>query len=82
MQDWLRRERKNMSITHSDVSEIVRETYLSPSQVSEMIPGMTTGNLAQLRFIKPSPKVVVYALSAIQSWLAESERTGTAKVAS
>jgi hypothetical protein len=78
-----------MSIAHGAVSEIVRETYLSPAQVCEMIPGMTTGNLAQLRFqgrgprfIKPSPKVVVYAFSAIQSWLAESERTGTAQVAS
>jgi hypothetical protein len=75
-----------MSIAHPEVPERIRETYLSPSQVAEMIPGMTTSNLAQLRFqgrgprfIKPSPKVVVYSLSAIESWLAESERTGTAQ---
>ena len=74
-----------MSVTHPAVSEIARETYLSPSQVCEMVPGMTKGNLAQLRFqgrgprfIKPSPKVVVYALSAIEAWLSESERSGTA----
>jgi hypothetical protein len=75
-----------MAASHSSVSESTRELYLSPAQVCEMIPGMTTGNLAQLRFqskgprfIKPSPKVVVYALSAIQAWLSESERTGTAQ---
>lgn len=75
-----------MAASHSSVSESTREQYLSPAQVCEMIPGMTKGNLAALRFqgkgprfIKPSPKVVVYAMSAIETWLSESERTGTAQ---
>ena len=41
-------------------------TYLTSEQVCEIVPGMTKGNLAQLRFkgtgpryFKPTPRVVL-----------------------
>lgn len=60
------------------------DTYLSVDQVCELVPGMTPGGLAQLRFhgigpkfIKPSPRKVVYARSDIEAWLEDSKRTST-----
>lgn len=60
------------------------DTYLSPDQVCEMVPGLTREGLAQLRFngtgpryIKPSPRKVVYSRSAIEEWLTANERTST-----
>ena len=64
----------------------VEEKYLKPAQVCEIVPGMTTSNLRQLRylgkgpkFLKPTPRVVVYRESDIIAWLEGSERTGTAE---
>lgn len=61
-------------------------TYLSPREVAEMIPGMTTGNLAQLRFkaqgpryMRPSKKVIVYDLVDVVEWLESTKRSGTAE---
>lgn len=63
------------------------EIYLTPDQVCELVPGMTRSNLAQMRFtgkgprfMKPSPRVVVYRRSDIIAWLEASERTSTAEV--
>lgn len=63
------------------------ETYLTPDQVCELVPGMTRSNLAQLRFtgrgpkfLKPSPRLVVYRESDVIAWLEASERTSTAAV--
>jgi hypothetical protein len=63
--------------------------YLSPDQVCEMIPGMTKGALAQLRFTgsgpryrKPTPRKVVYLESEVVEWVEGSARTGTAREAS
>lgn len=65
------------------------EKYLTPEEVCEVIPGMTKGLLAQMRFrgdgprfIKPSPRKVVYAESAIAEFLRSRERTSTAEKAS
>ncbi|MDF2047292.1 hypothetical protein P2P98_14085 [Microbacterium sp. Kw_RZR3] len=61
------------------------EKYLSPKEVAELIPGMTVANLAQLRFtgrgpkfLKPTPRTVVYRESDCIAWLKASERTSTA----
>ena len=63
------------------------ETYLSPEQACELIPGMTKSKLAQLRFtgqgpkfLKPTPRTVVYRRRDVIGWLEESERTSTAEV--
>lgn len=63
------------------------ETYLSPEQACALIPGMTKSNLAQLRFtgkgpkfLKPTPRTVVYRERDIREWLEASERTSTAGV--
>lgn len=60
--------------------------YLTPDQVCTLVPGMTKSNLAQLRFtgkgpkfLKPTPRTVVYRESDIIEWLEASERTSTAK---
>lgn len=59
--------------------------YLSPDQVVEMIPGMTKGALAQLRFTgkgpryrKPTPKTVLYVEHEVIEWIENSARFGTA----
>lgn len=61
------------------------ERYLSPDQVCEIIPGMTRALLGQMRFrgdgpkfIKPSPKKVVYRESAVHEYLLAREQTTTA----
>ncbi|AZS48397.1 helix-turn-helix transcriptional regulator [Microbacterium oxydans] len=63
------------------------EKYLTADQVCELIPGMTKSNLGQLRFtgkgpkfLKPTPRTVVYRESDVIAWLEASERTSTAQV--
>jgi len=60
------------------------EVYLTPAMVAMMVPGLTTGNLAQLRyegrgpkFLKPTPRTVVYRRRDVIVWLNEHERTTT-----
>lgn len=60
------------------------ETYLSPEQVCEIIPGMSPNLLAQMRFrgdgppfVKPSPRKVAYRRSAVEEWLRDREQTRT-----
>lgn len=50
--------------------------YISDDDVVSRMPGMTKGNLAQLRytgkgpkFYKPSPRVVLYKWSDVQAWI-------------
>lgn len=64
------------------------DKYLSPKQAADLIPGMTASNLAQLRFkgtgpkfLKPTPRTVVYRERDVIAWLEASERTSTAEVA-
>lgn len=64
------------------------DKYLSPEQVCELMPGMTPGALAQRRFIglsprflKPSPKRVLYRESDVIEWIEGSERTQTDRAA-
>jgi hypothetical protein len=59
---------------------------MTPDEVCSLIPGMTKGNLAQLRyagggpkFLKPTPRVVVYRESDVLAWLNGSERNSTAE---
>lgn len=59
--------------------------YLSPEQVVELIPGMTKGALAQLRFTgkgpryrKPTAKTVIYVESEVFDWIENTARCGTA----
>lgn len=63
-----------------------REIYLTPEQTCELVPGMTKSNLAQLRFtgkgpkfLKPTPRTVVYRERDVIEWLEASERTSTAE---
>ena len=60
------------------------ENYLSPEQVVEMVPGMTKGALAQLRFTgkgpryrKPTPKTVVYVEAEVIEWVENSAQMQT-----
>ncbi|MHA3723473.1 helix-turn-helix transcriptional regulator [Leucobacter sp. HY1910] len=62
--------------------------YKSPQEIADRIPGMTVSNLAQLRFkgqgpkyMKPSPKVVIYDWADVVAWLESTKRDGTAEVA-
>ena len=64
------------------------EKYISPKEAAELIPGMTIQNLAQLRFsgrgpkfLKPTPRTVVYRERDVIEWLEASERMSTAGTA-
>jgi hypothetical protein len=64
------------------------EKYLSPSEVCEVVPGLTESLLAQMRyrgdgppFAKPSPRKVVYSESKLQAWLSDREQASTREVA-
>lgn len=64
------------------------EKYLSAAEAAELIPGMTTSTLAQLRykgggpkFLKPTARKVVYRERDVIEWLETKERTSTADVA-
>lgn len=62
--------------------------YISPEEVCEMVPGMTTAKLSQARFKgvggppyrKPSAKTVIYELGEVIAWIESTKRTGTAEV--
>ena len=69
------------------------EPYISDDEVVSRMPGMTKGNLAQLRytgkgpkFYKPSPRVVLYkwsdedAIVAVVSWQSTSKRIKVASI--
>ncbi|MEL5990748.1 helix-turn-helix transcriptional regulator [Microbacterium phosphatis] len=65
------------------------EEYLSADEVTGLIPGMTKSNLAQLRFkgqgpkfLRPTPRTIVYRRTDVIAWLEASERTSTADLAS
>lgn len=67
------------------MAEATKRKYLSPEQVCDLIPGITKNNLAQMRFkgqgpkfVKPTPRIVVYREDDIFEWLASSERSSTA----
>lgn len=65
-------------------------TYMTPLQVSERWPFLSVSHLAQLRFkgaaergegpkfLKPTPRTVVYRETDVIAWLEASERTSTA----
>ncbi|WP_200329628.1 AlpA family transcriptional regulator [Leucobacter sp. L43] len=72
----------------TELIELQAAAYLSPKEVAAKIPGMTTGNLAQLRFkgegpryMKPSAKVVIYEWADVVAWLESKKRDSTVKVA-
>ncbi|MBX0299402.1 helix-turn-helix domain-containing protein [Cryobacterium sp. 1639] len=59
--------------------------YLSPDQVTEMIPGITKGQLAQWRYqgvggprYRKLGKKIIYVQSEVVDWIEDSARTGTA----
>jgi len=63
------------------------KTYLSPEQVCELIPGMTISLLSQMRFrgdgpkfVKPSPRKVVYDPDEIDRYLASKQFSSTAQL--
>ena len=63
---------------------VIDDPYLSPEQVCELIPGMTKGNLAQLRTAgggpasqKPTERVVVYRRSVVLAWVESRTYTRT-----
>lgn len=63
---------------------IESEPYISDDEVASRMPGMTKGNLAQLRytgkgpkFYKPSPRVVLYKCSDVQNWIEDHAQTRT-----
>jgi len=60
------------------------QRYLSPEQVCDLMPGMTKGHLAQLRykghgplFRKPTAKTVLYVESDVRSWIESTSRATT-----
>jgi hypothetical protein len=55
--------------------------YLTPDQVILMLPGLSRGQLAQMRFRgdgpayrKPTPKTVLYVESEVVAWVEATKR--------
>lgn len=55
------------------------QTWLSPADVANRVPGITVANLQELRkngrgprYYKPTPKTVVYSAADIDAWVAGS----------
>ena len=58
--------------------------YLTPDQVTQMLPGVSRAHLAQLRFTgggpmfrKPTPKTVLYVESEVIAWVESTARRDT-----
>lgn len=78
---------------HTTVSAIHPHGYLTPRGVCEKYPFLSVNHLAQMRFtgaaergegpkyLRPSPRTILYRESDIINWIESSERTGTAEVA-
>lgn len=57
---------------------------LTPDQLCELLPGMTTTKLAQQRYAgtgpryyKPTERTVIYSLADVMAWLESTARTAT-----
>jgi len=77
-----------MATSPAPASAAERPRYLAPKEVCEIIPGMTTNWLAQLRFsgkgpkfLKPTGRSVLYRESDVIAWIEASERRITGDVA-
>lgn len=61
------------------------KTFITDKQLCEMLPGITKGQLAQMRykgdsglkFYKPTAKTVLYSLEEVEEWIESSARYGT-----
>jgi predicted DNA-binding transcriptional regulator AlpA len=58
--------------------------YLSADEVCELVPGLTKATLAQRRyvgrpprFLKPTPRLVLYREADVTAWIENSERERT-----
>lgn len=65
----------------------ITEPFITADEALSLMPGMTKGHLAQLRytgkgpkFYKPTQRTVLYRKSDILEWLESSARTSTAEV--
>ncbi|GGM58622.1 helix-turn-helix transcriptional regulator [Microbacterium saperdae] len=74
-----------LAAEHPEAPRAAEQKYLTPAQTCDLIPGMTVGHLAQLRFtgkgpkfLKPTPRTVLYRTADIIAWLENSEQTSTA----
>ena len=60
--------------------------YITPGEVCDLVPGLTVGQLAQMRytglsglkFYKPTPRKVLYKRSEVLEWVEQSGRLTTA----
>ncbi|WP_226531355.1 helix-turn-helix transcriptional regulator [Microbacterium paraoxydans] len=71
-----------------DAPRADEQKYLTPAQACDLVPGMTVGHLAQLRFtgkgpkfLKPTPRTVLYRTVDVIAWLESSEQSSTAATA-
>lgn len=83
---YIASETFNEMLSHSNGKEMPMEDYLKPKNVCELVPGMTESHLGQLRytgkgpkFLKPTPRTVLYRRRDVIEWLETSERTSTAE---
>ena len=58
------------------MNTVTHPRYITPDQVCDLIPGMTKGHLAQLRYKKqgpayrkPTPKTVIYVWEEVVEWV-------------
>jgi hypothetical protein len=71
-------------ITQDEAPATLSATLLTPEHLCEILPGMTTTKLAQLRFtgngpryFKPTGRTIIYSMSDVMAWLESTARTAT-----
>lgn len=74
-----------MTATTATTEHLTTE-YLTADDLTELVPGTTRGYWAQLRyrgdgpkFLKPSPRIVLYRRADVIAWIESSERTITSR---
>lgn len=61
--------------------------FMTPAQVSELIPGLSKARLAQLRylgvgpkFFKPTPRLVLYEEADVFEWVEKTASISTSQL--
>ena len=70
--------------TATAVAHAPETVYMTPANVTEMLPSVTTGQLANFRYLGTGPryrklgKKIIYEKSEVIAWVESSARSGTA----
>ena len=74
-----------MTLELAPLTQVIDGIYMTPANVCELVPSLTTGQLANFRYLgKGGPryrklgKKVIYVRAEVIAWVEGSARSGTA----